>query len=442
MTSSRRRLPVSSKVIFWFVFLGPIGALIPLPGLPPSFRFYYLLLVPGIIIVLAKGIRLRTVGHFLILSPVLVYMMVSAVYAYLAFPVVTEGTEGNPLIRFFLFVCLLLFTMCAGEEVSTFDIHLKLKVLAVFMNGYLISLIVGYIFFIGFYLHIFTLEFLAHFEVLVQLGFGILRFSPGSYPNEYGVVSSFVLSILALLLLYRKQLLYTDRVFQRIRSLPILCFCALLTLGALFLATTRAAYISFLLSVLYVGLSQGGFRKPIVFIARTLLIGAFLILCAEPFFDVAGIFVKGYEAFFSEGNVGNGRLNAWGIALDFFLQQPYLGVGFGAVDMMHNVYLQLLFGLGIVGSCLLVLTILVLLIRARGLILVSSDSIRSAPQLFIQRVSTIGLIHVLWFAMGNHNLNHFLTWFTVLLGYLRIRNSDYGSAGALSPIPLPSSEVA
>ena len=421
--------PLSSKLVFWFAFLGPLGNLIPLPGAPASFRFFYLMLPLGILVYLWKGVRRRTFNHMLILTPVLVYMFCSAAFAQVKYANDYGGSEENPVVRYALFIVLLLFTMCAGEETLSFNVHQKVKVLGAFLLGYLVSLVIGYIFFIGFYARIFTLAFISRFEILVQWGFGLLRFSPGSYPNEYGIVSSFALSVLTLLLVYRRQLIGSDPIFRRISSTPLLLLSFLLTLGALFLATTRAAYVSYVLSVLYIGLSQGGFRKPMIFLARTVLAGVVLLFCVQSFFDVKGVLVGGYHAFFDQSSFASGRLGDWDIALGLYLRQPYLGFGFGTMDMMHNVYLQMLFGLGIVGFSLLIFTIVVLMVRWHGLTVQPVRvSVASAPQLLLQRTSTIAIVHVLWFALSNHNLNHFLTWLAVLLTYLRAgtEETNYG----------------
>jgi len=433
--------PLSTKLVLWFAFLGPIGNLIPVPGAPASFRFFYLMLPPGILIYMWKGVRRRTFNHILILTPVLLYMLCSALYAQIRYSNQYGSSEENPLIRYALFIFLLLFTVCAGEETLSLSLHQRLRVLGAFMSGYLVSLVIGYLFFIGFYLRLFTLDFISRFEILVQWGFGLLRFSPGSYPNEYGVVSSFALAVLTLLFVYRRQLVGSDPIFRRISSTSLLLFSFLLTLGALFLSTTRAAYVSYMLSILYIGLSQGGFRKPLIFLARTAFAAVGLLLCIQPFFDVESVLVGGYHAFFDQTNFASGRISDWDIALGLYLRQPYLGFGFGTMDMMHNVYLQMLFGLGIIGFSLLILTIVVLMARGHGLSpLPVRAPVLNAPQLLLKRTSTIALIHVLWFALSNHNLNHFLTWLAVILTYLRVGSelTDHGWI-ATTPMRQPAS---
>lgn len=430
----REARPLRARIVFWFAFLGPLGNLIPVPGAPASFRFYYLLLIPAIFVYLFRGITRRTFHHIIILAPLLLYMMVSAAVEYVTFSNLIAGSTENPLVRFALFFSLMVFTICAADYAQSFDIWTKLRVIALFMRGYILSLLIGYAFFIGFYKNVFSLAFLARFEILVQLGFGLLRFSPGSYPNEYGIVSSFALSVLTLLLLYRKRLKGTGSAFESLLTLPRLLALFLLTLGALFLATTRAAYISYLLGLTYIGLSQGGIKRPILFLTRVVLGGLLLLACVEPFFDVLGILVGGYRAFFAPGDIGNGRLHSWTIALSLFLRQPYLGVGFGSVDMIHNVYLQLLFGLGILGFLLLSITALILIVRTRGLSLAGRQrAAPTMPEALFQRITVLALLHVCWFAFSNHNLNHFLTWFAVLLGFISGRAAEIPA----SNVPLP-----
>jgi O-antigen ligase len=242
--------------------------------------------------------------------------------------------------------------------------------------------------------------------------------------------------VLTLLLVYRRQLIGSDPIFRRISSTPLLLLSFLLTLGALFLATTRAAYVSYILSVLYIGLSQGGFKKPVTFLARTAIAAFVLLLCVQPFFDVESVLAGGYHAFFDQTSFASGRLGDWDIALGLYLRQPYLGFGFGTMDMMHNVYLQMLFGLGIVGFSLLVLTTVILMVRGRGLRLFPLRAPDlSAAQLLLKRTSTIALVHVFWFALSNHNLNHFLTWLAVLLTYLRV-GTEQEDHGWLSTTPM------
>lgn len=418
---------LEQRLVCWFAFLGPLGNLIPVPGAPAAFRFYYLLLVPAIFLFFWKGLSRKMWHLLLILFPSLLYMFISSVDALLAgFTDTGNGQEGNPVVRVGLFLVLLLFTLCAGDHIATASPLNKLKVVTLFLKGYFVSLFVGYVFFIGYYAHVFTPKFLEHFEILVQWSFGLLRFSPGSYPNEYGIVSSFALSILTFYLAYRKRFAATQTyLLGKPVSTLWLVALFLLTLGALFLATTRAAYVAYLGSLVYISTAQGRFEASTKILAKMGLVALLLFACIQPFFDAWGILKGGYYAFFDRDSFANGRVAAWQEAFQIYHGHEYFGTGFGSVDMIHNVYLQMFFGLGLVGFSLLILTAVILFLRTRS----SRPSSRyRLPEgnafdqaLLLNKICGLAVLHVTWFALSNHNLNHFLTWFMVLTLFLQVK---------------------
>lgn len=425
MSETLRPVRLAYALVAWFAFLGPIGTLIPIPGAPPSFRFYYLMLVPGTLLFVASGLRRGTAHALLILSPVILYAAISSYYTWLYYAGSWDPSEGNPVIRFVLLLAQMIFTICAGSEAALFTPVQKLRVIGLFFRGFFISLFAGYVFLVGMYTHKLSIAFITHFEILVQYGFGLLRFSPGSYPNEYGIVSSFALSVLTLLLVERRDRANCSLIFGMRATLPRLLLVWLLTLAALFMTTTRAAYIAFMLSVLYIAASRGRLRRSLLFLAEIIAAGGLLLACVEPFFDVIGILKGAYFAFFNQDRFASGRVDAWKIAWELFLQHAYWGTGFGSVDMMHNVYLQLFFGMGFIGFSLLLLTGLAFWFRVRGLSF--ARPARPAPlrsESLLRRIVWIAWIHISWFAMSNHNLNHFLTWFGVLLAMMSTRPAE------------------
>src|ERR1700712_2021318 len=118
LVTTRPKLAV--RLVGWFAFLGPLGCLIPVPLAPDAFRFYYLLLLPSIVIMLWRGISIRTLNLLLILSPPFLYMAISSVNALVAgFCQLDNGQEGNPVIRLALLLVLLLFTTLAIDQMST-----------------------------------------------------------------------------------------------------------------------------------------------------------------------------------------------------------------------------------------------------------------------------------------------------------------------------------
>ena len=112
-----------------------------------------------------------------------------------------------------------------------------------------------------------------------------------------------------------------------------------------------------------------------------------------------------------EGSAGI-RLSYWIKGFKDLDQNIIFGNGFSANIYAHNIYLELLFELGILGALLLVLTVIYYL----------SENSYSIRKLLLDReketttqIMLIGLIHAFLFALTNHNMHHHLTWFSFLL---------------------------
>jgi O-antigen ligase len=407
-----------------FCFLGPIGCLIPVPGTPHSFRFYYLVLPIGIGVFLRNGIKARTFSVFRVLLPVLVYMAMSAVVSFLSGAGTSSAEEENPLIRVGLFITLLLFILLAGERVSTQSrgeptiemLRERSLLLRLMLIGYAVSLVAGYVIFVGYVQGKLSFEQVSKVEVLAQEGYGLLRFAPGSYPNEYGIVSSFVLSVLTLLIL-RRRALHGSASFLPLRRRWLFPMY-LTTLIALFLATTRAAYIAYVVCLLYLIMLDGNAAAKLRRAAVLVVVFVVVLVAAQYFYDILGILNTAYVSLSDKDASAYERVIAWNRAWVEFGDSPLLGTGFGSQDSIHNIYLQMLFELGVLGFVLLFASIALLLAGFRGR-LISSYPVRyRLDWLALGRIKVLGIFHVLWFGMSNHNLNHFLTWFVVLLIYM------------------------
>ena len=179
------------------IFLGPVGAMVPLPGLPASFRVYYFLLVITPLLFLSKKnskLQLKSLAVVVLfclfsLSTILFNSEIDAGN-------LTKLIAFNPLLRLGLFSSLALFSLYAATLYLEKSSEERIQLLRIFLWGFLFSLAWGYFSFAGFYLGIVPLKLLELTQVQVQFGFGILRFSPGSYANEYGTVASFSACIL------------------------------------------------------------------------------------------------------------------------------------------------------------------------------------------------------------------------------------------------------
>ncbi len=381
-----------------FVALGPLGNILTPHFLPPSFRAYYFIL--PCFPIFYFFMKERLMKTFAILLPFLIYCFSSAIL------VEKFGAPNEPhtTFRFFLLFCQFLFVLGAAS-------HLKEKrqiitLLKTYLLFYSISLALGYVFFFGYYLDWVPLSFITRFTVLTQFGFGLLRFSPGSYPNEYGIVSSFVLSILALIF-FEKRL--EEFGFSR-RWFFCLFFAVFF---AFLLTTTRAAYLSFFVSATYIAWKSGKFFK--IFSYTSAMIGSFFGLLLFAKINMFQILLVGFGQKFNEGSLGE-RYLIWQETIEKVQDHSFWGAGFASLTNVHNVYLQLFFELGFVGMALLLGSFFLTSIES---FLRYSNQITEDP--FFSKIRLIGLINVLSFALSNHNFNHHLTWFICFFCFAVVR---------------------
>jgi O-antigen ligase len=318
-----------------------------------------------------------------------------------------DGGEELPLFRAFLLLFQFLFVLGASSCLHDYDEILRLVVL--YVKSFFVSLIIGYVFYLGFHLDVIPLSWIEHFSVLTQFGYGFLRFSPGSYPNEYGMVSSFVLSILTWMLLEYKT--------QRIKdffSKRFLILFYVLTFIALFLTTTRTAYLSYLFVLCYMAWKKRRLVRVFIVVSTCFLVVALLMRFAG--INMLEVLVSGFKLdILASGSLAD-RFGLWTRAYEMFFENPLFGEGFSAHTNIHNLYLQLLFELGIAGVGFL-LGVCSLFLFEKGYIRFFGRKANEVPFEvgFLKTIAIAGAIQILWFAGSNHNLNHHLTWLVVFL---------------------------
>ncbi|MCP5505462.1 MAG: O-antigen ligase family protein [Chlamydiales bacterium] len=299
--------------------------------------------------------------------------------------------DAYPLFRSFLLLAQTLF-MLGAAYCYTGE---KERLIKLYLGGYFLSLLVGYLFFLGYYTQFLSIELIQRFSIETQTEWGLLRFSPGTYPNEYGNISSFALSTL-LIFFARKR---------RFLTLMLIIF----TFVAFLLTTTRAAYLSFLVCLMYLSFQSREIRKLMTFFS---LIGLLILLLLKLYsIDFLQIFIGGIKAInFYEGSVGM-RVAAWVKGFLDLNEHLILGNGFGSDIYAHNIYLELLFELGLIGVMVLVVTF----IYSLSSYSFSLKFFWKERKSLMGMITVVGLIHVFMFALTNHNLHHHLTFFSFLL---------------------------
>ena len=399
-------------LVFLFSFLGPLGNLLTPHFFPAAFRAYYFLLPLCFLFFFPlKEKSVRILSFFL---PFFLYSFVSCVIV----SQIGSTDEDQTLFRFFLLLFQFLFVLGASFYLE--KTQQVFSLLKVYLKAYLLSQWIGLFFFTGYYLHLVPLSFIERFSVLTQFGFGVLRLSPGSYPNEYGVVSSFALSLLFLIFLKHRLRLFS------FSSFSFFLFCTTTAL-ALFLTTTRAAFLSCFTTLLYLFYSvkkekEKGHNTLKLTVYLSILALSISLITAQLRLGIFRVIKAGFCQRIDQGSLGE-RYFTWIRSVEQAKDHPFWGTGFASLTNIHNVYLQLAFELGIIGCGVFLFSLLSSFLNP---FLVFPPKIVDQDFDFLKKVRNIGLIHVLSFAMSNHNLNHHLTWFVlfICLSSLNLQNKE------------------
>lgn len=423
-------------IVLAFLISAPLGKLIPVPGTPHSFRFFYLLMAASLPLLALGLISRRLVLFALSQLPFLLYLLASAIQTFT--PGSVEGAEGNPVFRALLLAVELAFTALIASHCQREPLHVRAQLAVIPLLSYLVSLAFGYVFFVGFYTGALSTAILEPFYVILDFGYGLLRFSPGSYANEYGIVSSFFASLTLILILRWEQVClalgWAPRWLAWFRRILIATWPLMII--ALFLSTTRAAYIAFAVSLVAIGISLPTLRARTLFFVTMGAAAAMALAIAQQYFDVLGVFRVAYTAFFDKNASAYTRFSDWQRAYAAFALSPWTGSGFGTTEFIHNVYLQVLFGAGLIGGLLFGFFFVALRSARQSVEALprNTDGRRQAASLGLLRtMMMLAVFHTLWFGCSNHNFNHFLTWFTVLLVLMTPRRTVSSVASETVP---------
>lgn len=354
-----KQMNISKKsfLLYAFVFIGVLGKIIYLPWFPHSFRIYYFILPIIVLYFSFTKVSKNFLLPMILLIPLFTYLLASSLGGYNSYKIKMEAHE-NPLFRLGLLFFLCISTFFLSSFLSKKDIDYRLNIVKIYLNGFFITLIFGFIFFIGYERGVLSASFIQKFQVQVQTSFSMIRMSPGSYPNEYGNVSSFALSVITLFLFHRKELEKEKIIFIKKYDILFFSFFYLLTIIALFLTTTRSAYISYILSLTYIILIQKSLIDKIKTSLKFVFTALFIYTFTQKYiYDVKHIFLTGFYAFFNKESSVSTRFDAWENSFMMFKENYIFGIGFANAYGIHNTYLQLFFELGFLGLLILFVTL-------------------------------------------------------------------------------------
>ncbi|QJP10954.1 O-antigen ligase family protein [Pseudomonas multiresinivorans] len=392
-------------------FLGPTGIFFaPLPGIGSLRAFYFSTALINILCLFRTS--KRSLPHFTLLFFIFILLFGSASYSLIG---ITDDIpiHANPAIRV-LVICNLAFGFYNISQwiISSESTDITEKLLRDSFKGFCAVFFLGLVIYIGYITNKIPYSTYSLFTTLDQSAYGYSRFSPGTYPNEFGIICSFY-AIYALSITLNK-------------NNPFYLILSVIFIAGVFLTSTRAAYITLLLSYIYLTFSsKSPSRKLLLAILPAILTPIVTQTLSYLSFDVMAVITTGYESAAKGTGSSNVRLEDWNTAIDDLLEHLFWGVGIESPKAysLHNLPLQILYGLGIAGT-------LILSIATAAFIHINLKitwNIRKCTK-EIQKLTTttrtILLIHVVVFGLTNHNQAHFFTWMLFALSCIKLRSTE------------------
>lgn len=387
-------------------FLGPCGMFFtPFAGIGSLRTFYFL--VAAVNLLAFIRLRPKDLPQHGLIALIACIAACSALYGYTRYDP-AQGIALNPLVRFLVLLNLLWGFYNISILLASRSGEYLLGLIGVSYKGFLTVLLAGGLLYVMYVTGRGAPALYSRVVSLEQEAYGYVRFSPGTYPNEFGIICSFF-SMLSICLYGRS--------FKR---RYVLFF--LLSVAGMFLASTRAAYITAALGLLTILIAYPSRRARGAFALLSLLsVPLLLVALSYLSFDVLGVIRSGYEALVSGRGSSAQRAQDWTRALREFYDHYAFGSGFESLEasQLHNVPLQLLYGLGLLPFfAIATLAVLFFWVQWRGRL----SAIHFADAFDLRYASLLRWIllqHVLVFALTNHNQAHFFTWLLFLLACLR-----------------------
>ncbi|MDF3932267.1 O-antigen ligase family protein [Pseudomonas citronellolis] len=388
--------------------LGPTGIFFtPIPGIGSLRTFYFT--AAAINLLSLFGTARRASHHLLILFFIFILLLFSASHALL------EASDDlpfytNPIIRVLVIANLMFgFFNAAQWILASRTPNLAEKLLHDSYIGFCLVFFLGMILYLGYINGKLPATLYNRFITLDQVAYGYSRFSPGTYPNEFGILCSF-------------YALYSLILLQRKRRLVYVALATTFAAG-IFLTSTRAAYLTLIGGYLYLILRPPTRRARLQLLAFAgLSVPAVIALLSYISFDIFAVVMTGYESAANGTGSSSVRLHGWNSAFRDLMENLLWGVGIESPKAysLHNLPLQIFYGLGLLGSTLL----------AAGALLFAYHNQKSTWNLChceplayscLSATRAVLAIHVVIFGLTNHNQAHFFTWMLFALTCLKLR---------------------
>lgn len=315
--------------------------------------------------------------------------------------------KTDPVKIFFNYIFLQL--ICFSIAISVNTKNKLLNCLKYSLYSFLLVLGFGFFQQIAYYLGFYNPNLYVGFHSLIIDYYGpFLRFSPGTFSNEFGEITQSILIFFTVLLYnFRKKI----PLFKKL-GLQLILF---LSLVALVLNFTRISWIVYVLFLFcFFGIGKNKLKERFFLSLFTVFIIAitYFLYSETDIPVIISIFDRFSELSELSSSSAGTRLEAWDISLNLFLERPFTGHGLGTASETHNVPIQLLAETGVQGLLGFYFLIFYLLHKFYKMIYKSSD-------LFLKSVSLavfFSLAGCIIFDFTNHGIYHFVLWLIIALG--------------------------
>lgn len=372
-------------------------------------QLFSLLGVIAIIFASLLGYRRGTYFHWMIWLPFLFFFLAvlpsfwnADIYRLLE----AEKHTSIRLVFNYLFLQMIAFVVYyAADSKEKVEKLLKFGLFSVS-----ITLVFGYFQQIGFYFGFYNPHLYAGIHsTFVDVYGAFLRFSPGTFANEYGKI----LQTCGLLLV---GLLFLDRSILKGFRRKVYTFLLIVIVFTLIINLTRASWLVFAAGTLFILFIARVKLRTIISIAIVFGIILYILSFLSQLISEVNALSAVGERFSELSDVrsfsAGQRLTYWSIAWEAFLKHPFIGNGWGGYIATHNVPLQLLAETGFLG-----------LLTYYGLMgwisWLMYQGWKVAEDKFLKEVQfsiLIAFIGCHIFDMTNHGIFHFVLWYLIALG--------------------------
>jgi hypothetical protein len=391
-----KNLTILSKMILISVAILPLGKLIylPIPGLMGlKFQFIYASLV-GLVWLFEKGLNRNMLIIIFPISISLFSVFFLKDYSHVFFYRYVElagfdagnytGGMESVLFRFLSLCTLLLYMACIFSFINENPHHIYL-IAKHYVYGVLYASFIGIYIFIQVWFGNISVADLAPISADSHLVGNFYRFNPGANVNEFSMLVAFAVFLLPFCKLSNKQILSYLFFF-------ILCIFAGLTRSSwigLILGTIVGAFYAYRFSIV----------AMYIFVFSMIIVLIFSILYS--YVPEIKVLIDTRLAF-DIGVSGNERLEKFAFVFsEVFSSNIRLIFGFGwATNLyVHNVYLQLLYEVGLLG---LVSYVLLFIYLVKDTFLLDAS---------LQKSALIAMfVFIACSAFFQHTLYHTQTW--------------------------------